>query len=136
MVLREPPKPKSSKVPELFRNASLNPPQPRGGVRGSRVKLTLTGVGVGRATAVIIPEPGLAATILPSAKPDPNRAEVELAIAPDARIGVHTLGVMTPLGVPGFQTFAVVADPEVAEKEPNDQPDPTQGQDRSRCPRP
>ncbi len=85
--------------------------------------MTLTGVGVGRATAVIVPEPGLAATILPSAKLDPNRAEVELAIAPEAHIGVHTLGVMTPLGVPGFQPFAVVADPEVAEKEPNDQAD-------------
>ncbi len=34
---------------------------------------------------------------------------------------------MTPIGVPGFQTFAVVADPEVAEHEPNDRPDPLQG---------
>ena len=93
-------------------------------MRGSRVKVTLTGTGVGRATAVIIPEAGLSATILPSAKPDPNRAEVELAIAPDARLGLHALGVITPLGVPAFQTFAVVADPEVAEQEPNDRPDP------------
>ena len=99
-------------------------PSRAAGVRGSRVKVTLTGIGVGRATAVIIPEPGLSATILPPAKPDPNRAEVELTIAPDARPGLHALGVMTPLGVPGFQTFAVVADPEVAEREPNDRPDP------------
>jgi WD40 repeat protein len=123
VVLREPPKPKSSRPPELLRNASLNPPQPRGGTRGSRVKVTLTGVGVGRAAAVIIPEPGLAATILPAARLDPNRADVELAIAPDARIGLHTLGVVTPLGVPSFQTFAVVADPEITEREPNDRLD-------------
>ncbi len=127
VVLREPPRPKTSRPPELFRNASLNPPQPRGGMRGSRVKLTLTGVGVGRATAVIIPEPGLAATILPAAKPDPNRAEIELAIARDARIGLHTLGVATPMGVPSFQTFAVVAGPELNEREPDDRLDQVGG---------
>ncbi len=60
-------------------------------------------------------------------KPDPNRAEVELAIARDARIGLHTLSVITPLGVPAFQTFAVVADPEIAEKEPNDRLEQTGG---------
>ncbi len=127
IVLREPPKPKPAAAPGLIRNASINPPQPRSGVRGSRVKVTMTGTGVGRATTVIIPEAGLSATILTPAKPDPNRVEVELAIAPDARLGLHALSVMTPLGVPGFQNFAVVADPEIAEHEPNDQPDPLKG---------
>ena len=90
--------------------------------------MTLTGNGVGRATAVLLPEPGLAATILPAAKPDPNRLEVDLTIAADARVGLHAIGVITPLGVPGFQTFAVAADPEVAEQEPNDRPDPLKDQ--------
>ncbi len=124
VVLRSPPKPKAAQTPELVRNVSLAPPEPRGGVRGSRVKVTLTGTGVGRANAVIIPEAGISATILPSAKPNPNRAEVELAIAPDARPGLHALSVMTPLGVPAFQTFAVVTAPEVTEHEPNNPLDP------------
>ena len=76
--------------PKLVRNASLNPPSPRGAVRGSRVRVTLTGQGVGRATAIILPEPGLTATIVPAAKPDANRIEVELAIAADARVGLHS----------------------------------------------
>jgi WD40 repeat protein len=123
IALRTPPKPNPTRSAELVRNVSLNPPQPRGGVRSSRVKLTLTGTGVGRATAVIIPESGLSARILPASKPDPNRAEVELTIAADARTGLHALGVMTPMGVPSFQTFAVEAAAEVAEQEPNDRPD-------------
>ena len=123
LVLREPPKSKSSRASELFRNASLNPPEPRGGVRGSRIKVTLTGVGVGQTTAVIVPESGISAKLLPLAKPEPNRVEAELEIAPNARVGLHTLGVITPKGVPGFQTFAVVAAAEINEQEPNDRQD-------------
>jgi hypothetical protein len=82
--------------------------------------VALTGIGVGQATTVVLPEPGLSATILPAAHPDPNRAEIELSIAPDARVGLHAIGVITPLGIPEFQRFAVVADPEIAEHEPKD----------------
>ena len=92
-------------------------------VRGSRVKLTLTGQGVGRATAILLPEPGLTATIVPQKKRDDNRVEVELSIAPDARAGIHKIGVITPMGVPGFQTFAVDDDAPAAEHEPNDRAD-------------
>jgi dipeptidyl aminopeptidase/acylaminoacyl peptidase len=119
-VLRKPPEPKPSQPPKLARDASLDPPQPRGGVRGSRVKVALSGIGVGQVTAVILPEPGLSATILPAAHPGSNRAEIELAIAPDARVGLHAIGVVTPLGIPSFQYFAVVANPEFIEHEPND----------------
>ena len=120
VVLRQPPARATAQPPRLVRDASLNPPQPRGAVRGSRVKVTLSGTGVGRATAVILPEPGLTATILPASRPNPDRAEVELTIAPDARVGLHALGVITPLGVPKFQRFAVAAHPEITEHEPND----------------
>ncbi len=78
-------------------------PSPRGAVRGSKVKVTLTGIGVGRATTVLLPEPGVTAAILPAKAADPNRLEVELTIAPDARLGLRTIGVATPLGVPGLQ---------------------------------
>jgi hypothetical protein len=131
LVLREPPRRTGTSAappaPVLMRDATLNPPSPRGGLRGSKVKVALTGIGVGRATAVVLPEPGVSAAILPAKKADPNRLEVELTIAPDARIGLRAIGVITPLGVPGFQNFAVVADPEVAEHEPNDRPEQNQG---------
>ena len=82
--------------------------------------MTLTGQGVGRATAIILPEPGLTATFIPNARPDDNRIEFDLTIAADARVGLHRMSVITPLGVPAMQSFAVAADPEVVEKEPND----------------
>jgi len=123
MVLREPPALKPAAAPKPVRNASLNPPAPRGAVRGGRARVTLSGQGVGHATAIIIPEPGLSATIVPPTKPDDNRIEIDLAIAADARVGLHPIGVITPLGVPGFQKFAVAADPELAEQEPNDRLD-------------
>ena len=89
--------------PELVRNATLNPPSPRGGVRGATVRLTLTGNGVGRATDVVLNEPGLAATIVPAAKPEARTgSSVDVTVSNEARVGLHRLGVVTPLGVPGF----------------------------------
>jgi WD40 repeat protein len=119
-ALREPPAPKPAAAPALVRDATLDPPSPRGGARGSRLRLTLTGQGAGRASRLIIPEPGLQGTIVPASQPNENRIQVELAIAPDARVGTHRIGIITPLGIPDYQTFVVDADPEVAEKEPND----------------
>ncbi|MHC5542338.1 PPC domain-containing protein, partial [Singulisphaera rosea] len=83
---------------------------------------TLSGLGVGRTTRLIFAEPGLSGTILPSAKPDPNRLEVDISIAPSARVGNHQLTVATPLGIPAFQSFAVSPHAESAEVEPNDDP--------------
>ncbi|WZP01000.1 c-type cytochrome domain-containing protein [Isosphaeraceae bacterium EP7] len=103
--------------PELSRNASLNPPAPRGGVRGTKVRVTLTGNGVGRATSLIFAEPGLGGLIVPEEKPAPDRLTVDLDLASDARVGVHQIGVQTPLGIPGFRPFAVSAAPEVPEKD-------------------
>jgi hypothetical protein len=120
LVLRTPPAAKSASPPRLIRNASLNPPEPRGSVRGKRVRVSLTGESVGQATAVIIPESGMSAMMVPGAQPEKNRLEIDLTIAPTARAGLHAIGVITPLGVPRMQTFAVAADPEVAELEPND----------------
>ncbi len=108
--------------PELVRDATLNPPSPRGGTRGASVRLTLTGNGVGNATELIFKEAGLAATIVPSKPLNPNRLEVDLAISAEARIGLHKLGVVTSRGVPVFQSFAVEAHPGSVEIEPNDDP--------------
>jgi WD40 repeat protein len=108
--------------PRLVRNASLNPISPRGATRGTTLRATLTGVGVGQASSVLFQESGITAQILPAAKPDPNRLEVELTVAADAREGIHMIGAQTPLGVTPFQPFAVSAYPEVQEVEPDDEP--------------
>ena len=111
-----PPSPSSSATPRSI------PPRPRGAARGSKLRVTLTGTGVGKATAVVFDEPGLDATIVPLEKPDANRLGVDLAVAADARVGLHRFGVITPLGVPPLVPFAVSAHPEAAEVEPGDDP--------------
>lgn len=113
------PEAKEPAKPELVRPASLNPPSPRGATRGTSLQVTLTGNGVGRADTVLFTEPGLTATILPAEKPDPNRLNLDLTIAPDARIGLHSFLVRTPLGTPPAQKFAVAAAPETALNEPD-----------------
>src|SRR5579864_669015 len=118
----QPAAPAEKPKPELVKNASLNPPSPRGATRGTKVKMTLTGTGVGLANAVVFSDARLAATIVPAEKPDPNRLEVELDIAPDARVGLSRFSVQTPLGMTPSQSFAVSAYPELTEAEPNDEP--------------
>lgn len=122
LALRKVPVAAAAAKPELVRNATLNPLSPRGAPRGAKVRLSLSGLGVGQATSVVFAEPGLSATLIPRAKPDPNAIDVELAVAADARVGAHRLGVITPLGVPPFQTFVISRHPEANEKEPNDEP--------------
>jgi hypothetical protein len=120
--LRQAPGASPPAKPELARNATLAPPSPRGSARGRTVRVTLNGNGVGSATAVILPEPGLSATFVASPKPKGNQLAIDLTIAPDARVGLHRIGLITPTGTTPFQSFAVAADPEAAEAEPNDDP--------------
>lgn len=110
------------KTPELVRRPSLGPPSPRGAERGRTLTVNLSGTGVGQANAVVFDDPHLAATILPSESPDPNRLQVNVSIAEDAPIGRHLIRVQTPLGVPPAQGFAVYEGAEQAEVEPNDSP--------------
>src|SRR5262249_13476548 len=53
---------------------------------------------------------------------DRGRVEVEAVLGPQARVGTHRVFLATPQGATGALTFAVGAWPEVAEKEPNDDP--------------
>ncbi|SIO67681.1 WD domain-containing protein, G-beta repeat-containing protein [Singulisphaera sp. GP187] len=107
--------------PQLVRNATLNPLSPRSAVRGTSLRAVLTGTGVGNATSIVFVEPGLTGTIVRAAKPDPNRLEVDLVVAADARVGTHRLGLITPLGVPAFQSLIIVAHPEITELDPKDE---------------
>lgn len=116
----KPESPAALSKPELVRNPTLNPPSPRGATRGGKIRVTLSGNGAGLARQVVLFEPGLSAAIIPSEKPDPNRLDVDLTIADDARPGLHRIGLAGPLGVPPDQNFAVEAHPASLEIEPND----------------
>lgn len=120
--LLEAPKAPEPPQPELVRNASLGPPNPRGAARGTSVRLTLTGNGVDQADRVRFSEPGIEAAIVKPEKPTPNRLQLDLQIAPDARVGAHRFVVRTPLGVPAAQSFSVSEGPEHALVEPDDSP--------------
>jgi hypothetical protein len=56
---------------------------------------------------------GLGAQIL--AVPDGSRANVRLTIAPDARVGFHRLGLVSPRGLSGMISFWVGPDPVLGE---------------------
>jgi WD40 repeat protein len=115
----EPPK------PQLFRLASLAAPSPRGGTRGTTVRVALSGNGVGEADTILFPEQGITAAIVRAEKPDKNRLDLDLTISPDARVGSHAFVVRTPLGTPAAQSFVVSAYPEVPLAEPDDDPSAT-----------
>ena len=106
--------------PELARNASLNPPSPRVAVRGSKVRVTLTGTGVGRASQVVIDTPEVVATLVQA--PAADRLEVDLDIAADAPPGGHVLAVRSPLGRSPGQVILITAEPDVPGVEPDDEP--------------
>ncbi len=108
--------------PELVRNATLNPPNPRAVVRGKSTRVNLSGQGVHLAKAIVLYESNVRASIITPEPPVPNQLAVDLTVASDARIGMQRIGVVTPLGVPVAQTFAVEAFAATLEKEPNDDP--------------
>src|SRR5207237_5765359 len=68
VVLQAPahPQPALAPVAAISRKATLDPPNPRGAVRGSKVRLTLSGQGVGQTTALVLPESGLSAQLVPA----------------------------------------------------------------------
>ena len=119
LALRDAPGTPAAK-PELTRNPTLNPPSPRVAVRGAKVRLVLTGVGVGKASDVFVGSPKIISTIVPAATPDPNRLDVDLDIAADAPPGGVIVSVLSRLGHSPGQVFLVTAEPDTAEVEPND----------------
>src|SRR5262249_1906393 len=96
---------------------------PLGGQRGTVAEVEVRGVGLEGAYAVwlgpgsrLAPAPGgggkdtkgpdgLGAQI--KAGPDGSRAKVRLVIAPDARVGFHSLGLVSPRGLSGSFSFWV-----------------------------
>ncbi len=90
---------------------------PRGGQRGTEVELKVAGRNLADAKEVVLYGPGLTIKELKDVKAD--SLTVRLAIAPDARLGEHSLRVRTETGLSDLRTFWVGAMPIVEEAEPN-----------------
>ncbi len=117
---------------------------PAGGQRGTTVELTVSGIHMGRGTALLFEGGGLAVesvTPQPAAAPSPpkpgekpaeppknpeGKLVARVRIAADAEPGVRALRVLTPLGPSNLARFAVGQWPETAEREPNNSRDQAQ----------
>jgi hypothetical protein len=103
----------------VARAASPNLEQvlPRGGQRGTAVKVTLRGDRLHDAEELLFYGPGLTAASI--AVVNTKTLTATLAIAPDCALGEHALRVRTRSGLSELRTFWVGALPIVAEAEPN-----------------
>lgn len=90
---------------------------PRGGQRGTEVKVTLRGDRLHDAEELLFYGPGI--TALSVAVVNTKTVTATLAIAPDCALGEHALRVRTRSGLSELRTFWVGALPVVAEAEPN-----------------
>ncbi|NDD63960.1 MAG: hypothetical protein EBZ36_08290, partial [Acidobacteria bacterium] len=115
---------------------------PPGGTRGRTVTVTIEGVNLSGASAVIFDRPGLSGKIVlnaetartePGPSTDPtrryegdravrNRLQLEVAIEAAAAPGEYNLRLVTPLGTTTASPFVVGALPETIEREENDLP--------------
>lgn len=91
---------------------------PRGGQRGTEVKVTFTGSRLSDAKEVLFHEKGMTFKDLKNV--DDKKVEATVVIAPDCRLGEHHLRLRTVGGITYARTFWVSQFPNVAEVEPND----------------
>jgi hypothetical protein len=92
--------------------------------RGHEHVLTLTGAHFKDAAEVLFYEPGVKAKKVQVV--DPQNVKVTIEVAPDCRLGEHTLQLRTRSGVSDYRSFFVGALPSVDEKEPNNSFDQSQ----------
>ncbi len=98
---------------------------PPGVQRGHEHVLTLTGSHLKDAAELMFYEPGITAKKVEVV--DPQNVKVTIEVAPDCRLGEHTLQLRTRSGVSDYRSLFVGSLPGVDEKEPNnsfDQPQP------------
>ncbi|MEX2578345.1 MAG: PPC domain-containing protein [Verrucomicrobiales bacterium] len=91
---------------------------PRGGQRGSEVRVTFTGNRIDDAEEVLFHYPGIQAKDLKVL--DGKKVEATLVIAPDCRLGEHHVRLRCRSGVSYARNFWVSQFPNVDEVEPND----------------
>ena len=91
---------------------------PRGGQRGSEVKVTLMGNRLDDAEELLFHSPGISAKDLKVI--DTRKVEATFVIAPDCRLGEHHVRVRCRSGISYARNFWISQFPNVAEVEPND----------------
>ena len=107
----------ASTVPASAAEPVLGLVIPRGGQRGTEIKVTLYGERLHDAEEVLFYSPGLQALDLQVV--DGKKVKARFVIAEGCRFGEHSLRVRTRSGVSTFHTFYVGPYPTVREKEPN-----------------
>lgn len=120
---------------------TLTSASPQGGQRGAALDVVLTGERLGAASAVVFSVDGIDATVTSHTGrktvtftgggvsgdiPDEGRLAIQVVVAADAPVGIHSVRVSTPDGVSNALPFVVGDLPEVAESEPNDAPEAAQ----------
>lgn len=91
---------------------------PRGGQRGTEVKVVFSGSRLAGAQEILFHEEGIGFKDIKEL--DANKVEATLVIAPDCRLGEHHVRVRTVGGITYARTFWVSQFPNVDEVEPND----------------
>ncbi|MDF1850585.1 MAG: PPC domain-containing protein [Verrucomicrobiales bacterium] len=91
---------------------------PRGGQRGSEVKVTLMGNRLDDAEELLFHSPGISVKDLKVI--DTRKVEATFVIAPDCRLGEHHVRVRCRSGISYARNFWISQFPNVAEVEPND----------------
>ncbi|MCB1231468.1 MAG: PPC domain-containing protein [Verrucomicrobiae bacterium] len=91
---------------------------PRGGQRGTEVRVTFQGNRLTEVKEVLFHEKGISFKDIKEV--DPKKVEATLVIAPDCRLGEHHLRLRTAGGTTYGRTFWISQFPNVAEVEPND----------------
>ena len=92
---------------------------PPGGQRGTEVEVRFTGQRLDDTKEIVFYAPGIAVV---SMDVSTNRLKAMLKIAPDCRLGEHTMRLRTATGVSEVRTFWVSAFTNLAEVEPNTEP--------------
>lgn len=91
---------------------------PRGGQRGTEVRVTFTGNRLDDVQGLLFHYPGITAKDIKAI--DSKKVEATLVIAPDCRLGEHHIRLRCKSGTSYARTFWVSQFPNVDEVEPND----------------
>jgi Quinohemoprotein amine dehydrogenase, alpha subunit domain III len=90
---------------------------PRGGQRGTEIKLTIYGARLSSIEGLLLVREGI--EVLEVKKDRANRAYVTIRIAKDCPLGAHQILVRTDRGLSNLKLFMVGTRSELKEKEPN-----------------
>src|SRR5687768_2284929 len=104
-------------LPAFAASPTVGGISPRGVQRGTEAEITFAGDRLSDAQEVLLYSPGLTVSKLEIA--GNNAVKAKVTVAPDARLGEHSLRLRTLTGVSELRTIYVGALPAVAEAEPN-----------------